>query len=273
MSVEHILVYIGWLWSDAINNRTAFAKALIEWTQMSPTERPGQHCGDPLLCGFYDVGSTIWLGCSHSWHSPLSGWKAIIEFAKSGLGLNCISCSRSLFWMDASQRVKTEPLINGGAEVLQLAIDPSRRSTSNRISVVPHCNWFPSAQLWLVPWWPWRLATANIGPYQLMQAQRHSTWTSLQTFVLSSMVILRQNIYIASKTWLNYSTLQNRPVLCIFVQYSVTFGSRPEAASHVISGVFMGQPIVDKVVKFGDPLLNRFRDRAIIFCSFVDVTS
>ena len=33
MSIEHILGYIGWLWSDATNNRTAFAKAPKEWKQ------------------------------------------------------------------------------------------------------------------------------------------------------------------------------------------------------------------------------------------------
>ena len=27
MSIEHILGYIGWLWSDAMNNRAAFTKA------------------------------------------------------------------------------------------------------------------------------------------------------------------------------------------------------------------------------------------------------
>ena len=34
MSIEHVLGYIGWLWSDAMNNCTAFVKALNEWTQI-----------------------------------------------------------------------------------------------------------------------------------------------------------------------------------------------------------------------------------------------
>ena len=34
MSIEHILGCISWLWSDAINNRTAFVKAPNEWTQI-----------------------------------------------------------------------------------------------------------------------------------------------------------------------------------------------------------------------------------------------
>ena len=34
MSIEHFLDVIGWLWSDAMNNHTAFAKAPDEWTQI-----------------------------------------------------------------------------------------------------------------------------------------------------------------------------------------------------------------------------------------------
>ena len=34
MSIEHILGYIDWLCSDAMNNRPAFAKDPNEWTQL-----------------------------------------------------------------------------------------------------------------------------------------------------------------------------------------------------------------------------------------------
>ena len=48
-------------------------------------------------------------------------------------------------------------------------------------------------------------------------------------------------------------------VLCSITKYSVTYCSRPEAASDVISGKFVRPSILNKVVKFGDPRLNRSR--------------
>ena len=39
MPIEHILGYIGLLWSDAMNICTAFAKALNYWTQIEHNER------------------------------------------------------------------------------------------------------------------------------------------------------------------------------------------------------------------------------------------
>ena len=39
------------------------------------------------------------------------------------------------------------------------------------------------------------------------------------------------------------------PVLLTFVQYLITFRSRPDVASDVISGVFVGPIAIDKFVK------------------------
>ena len=54
MSTEHVWYGIFWLWSDAVNNRTAFTKAPTEWTQIeynicTVVERPDHHCGDNLV--------------------------------------------------------------------------------------------------------------------------------------------------------------------------------------------------------------------------------
>ena len=46
------------------------------------------------------------------------------------------------------------------------------------------------------------------------------------------------------------------PVLHTYVQYLITFCSRREAASDVISGMFVGAVVLDKRVKFHDPSLN-----------------
>ena len=58
MSIYHILGYIFWLWSDAMNNLTAFVKVPNEWTQMSTicavVERPDHHCGDHVVYSFQD---------------------------------------------------------------------------------------------------------------------------------------------------------------------------------------------------------------------------
>ena len=45
MSIDHILGYTGWLWSDEMNNRTAFAKVPNGWTQIEHNH----HCGDDLV--------------------------------------------------------------------------------------------------------------------------------------------------------------------------------------------------------------------------------
>ena len=54
MSIERILEPIGWLLSDAMKNRTAFAKPQIvnaEGQKINVVvERPDRHCGDDLVC-------------------------------------------------------------------------------------------------------------------------------------------------------------------------------------------------------------------------------
>ena len=58
--------------------------------------------------------------------------------------------------------------------------------------------------------------------------------------------------------WSNYSTLcPVEPVLRTFVQYLITFCSRPEAASDVISGTFARPIGLDKCVKFRGSSSNR----------------
>ena len=44
------------------------------------------------------------------------------------------------------------------------------------------------------------------------------------------------------------------------VQCLITFCSRPEAASDISSGTFVGTVVPDKRVKFHDPSLNRSRE-------------
>ena len=49
MSIERILGYIGWLWGDAMKNRTAFTKLPNESrssTIFVVVEQPDHHCGD-----------------------------------------------------------------------------------------------------------------------------------------------------------------------------------------------------------------------------------
>ena len=50
---------------------------------------------------------------------------------------------------------------------------------------------------------------------------------------------------------------QTRPVLCTTVVQYLIFCSRPEAASDVISGMFVGPIVLDECVKFHGPSLNR----------------
>ena len=51
--------------------------------------------------------------------------------------------------------------------------------------------------------------------------------------------------------------MQGAPVLRTFVQYLVTFCSRPEAVSDFITGTFVGLAVPVKCVEFLDPRLNR----------------
>ena len=62
LAVEHTLRYICWLRSDVMINRTAFAIAPIERTQIEQNillllyavvERPDKHCGDDLVESFH----------------------------------------------------------------------------------------------------------------------------------------------------------------------------------------------------------------------------
>ena len=66
------------------------------------------------------------------------------------------------------------------------------------------------------------------------------------------------------------------PVLHNFVQYLVTFSSRPEADNDVVSNTFVWPIVLDKYAKFRDPSLNRSREipaEGGIFDSFSTITS
>ena len=71
MSREHIWEHIGWLWSDAMNNRTSFAKAPNEWAHLSNTicavvERPDHLCvGDLVLQDISFVASRVGRSMAH----------------------------------------------------------------------------------------------------------------------------------------------------------------------------------------------------------------
>ena len=67
-------------------------------------------------------------------------------------------------------------------------------------------------------------------------------------------VILRQTV-----TELFHSLLAG-PVLRTFVQYSIAFCTRQEAANDVMSGLFVRLIVPNKIVKFRDPCLNRSRE-------------
>ena len=75
----------------------------------------------------------------------------------------------------------------------------------------------------------------------------NSTWKYLQTFTNGDSVEL-------------FNSLPTETVLRTFMHYSITFCSRLEAASDVISGAFMRQHIVHKAVKFVDHWLNSSRE-------------
>ena len=64
------------------------------------------------------------------------------------------------------------------------------------------------------------------------------------------------------KRWPNYYTLWPAgPVLPItFVQYLIAFCSRPRETRDVIFGKLVGPFIPEKLVKFGDPRLDRSRE-------------
>ena len=49
-------------------------------------------------------------------------------------------------------------------------------------------------------------------------------------------------------------------LLDTFVQYLITFFSRLEAVSYIISGIFVVPVVLDKHLKFHDPSLNRSRE-------------
>ena len=57
-----------------------------------------------------------------------------------------------------------------------------------------------------------------------------------------------------------FHSLRGRTRFTRQVQYLITFYSRPETASDVISGKFVGPSICDSPVKFRYPLLNRSRE-------------
>ena len=63
------------------------------------------------------------------------------------------------------------------------------------------------------------------------------------------MVILRQNVA---------ELFDSVSALCTFMQYSITFCSRPEAASEVMS--FVSHTVYDIAVKFCDPGSIRYRE-------------
>ena len=64
-----------------------------------------------------------------------------------------------------------------------------------------------------------------------------------------------------NSAWPTYLTLcPAGPVLRTVVQYLITFCSRPEAASTVISGTLLGPFVLDKFLNFRDPSLNGSRE-------------
>ena len=69
------------------------------------------------------------------------------------------------------------------------------------------------------------------------------------------------------------------PFCTLFVQYLITFCSRTEAASDVISGLFVRPVVLNTRVNFNDPSLNRSRESPSesvgsgIFDSFFAITS
>ena len=73
MSIEHTWEYIGWLWSNAMNNRRAFVKVPNEWTQIDCVllfwlhKQPCQFCSLTPLCENYGIfWSSFSLHASHS---------------------------------------------------------------------------------------------------------------------------------------------------------------------------------------------------------------
>ena len=77
-----------------------------------------------------------------------------------------------------------------------------------------------------------------------------------------------------------FNSLPTTPVLRTFVQYLIgLFRSRPESASDVISGKFVGPIVPDSHIKLRDPCLNYSREipsKAVgggICDSFIAITS
>ena len=67
------------------------------------------------------------------------------------------------------------------------------------------------------------------------------------------MVILRQTMAEL------FDSLPTGPVIRIFMQYSTTSSSQPEALNDVIIGIFVSRIVSDIDFKFRDPGLNRYR--------------
>ena len=72
MSKWHIWEHIGWLWNDAMNNHTAFAKASNAWTQLEHSMCGRRATWSPLL----------WWPC-YCWHQRVVFWKVNSPLFKS----------------------------------------------------------------------------------------------------------------------------------------------------------------------------------------------
>ena len=81
---------------------------------------------------------------------------------------------------------------------------------------------------------------------------RHSTGNFLQTFSVSLVVVLHQTDAEL------FDCLLAGPVLRTFMQNSVTFLSRVEAASDVISNIFVTHIFLDIAAKLCDPGFSHF---------------
>ena len=88
-AIEHGLGYIGWLWSDAIKNRTAFAKAPNEGTQIEHN-----------MCGRRAARSSLWWWPYNVWHCSVSpsstNWRVFLF--ETCLHLSYFFC-RSIFFV------------------------------------------------------------------------------------------------------------------------------------------------------------------------------
>ena len=98
MLIEHVLGYIGWLWSDAMNNRTAFGKVPYERTQIEHNMCGRRAARSPLwwwpclifittytICGIWDSLGTLKVSPVH--------WNAISPPPKFGVVNNTLGAS------------------------------------------------------------------------------------------------------------------------------------------------------------------------------------